>query len=191
MAAIEVLQSSRRFAWMLRIAVPILTLGLLAGCSTTPKDPAVAGNIRKSLDQAGLKDVSVTQDRDKGVVTLGGHVSTDADKANANQIAQSIASNEVIANQLAVLPPSDAGPTKTVYADLDKGIDSNLDAALISGGYKTGIDHSVKNGVVTLTGTVDNASQRAQIETIAKGVPNTQQVVNEVQTRHQKATSSN
>jgi len=44
---------------------------------------------------------------------------------------------------------------------------------------------------VTLTGTVDAAKQRTQIDAIAQHVPNTQQVVNEIQTRHQKATSSN
>jgi hyperosmotically inducible periplasmic protein len=172
-------------------SIALLSISLLAGCSTIPKAPAVADNIHKSLEQAGLKDVSVTQDRDKGVITLGGHVATDADKANANQIAQSMAADQVVANQVAVLPPSDSAPAKTIYADLDKGIDSNLDAALISGGYKTSIGHSAKNGVVTLTGTVDTASQRTQIDTIAQGVPNTQQVVNEIQTRHQKATSSN
>jgi osmotically-inducible protein OsmY len=164
---------------------------MLAGCSTTPKSPAVADNIRKSLEQAGLKDVSVSQDRDKGVVTLGGRVTTAADKANANQIAMSFATDQVVANEVAVLPPSDSGPTKTVYADLDKGIDNNLAAALISAGYKTGIGHSAKNGVVTLTGTVDTARQRAQLGAIARTVPNTQQVVNEIQTRHEKATSSN
>jgi osmotically-inducible protein OsmY len=135
--------------------------------------------------------VSVTQDREKGVVTLGGSVATEADKANADQIARSFAADQVVANQLAVLPATDTAPAKTVYADLDKGIDSNLDAALISGGYPKGIGHSTKNGVVTLTGTVDSASQRTQLEAIAHGVPNTQQVVNEIQTRHQKATSSN
>ena len=178
---------------MFRIATPIAILAvcLLAGCSSAQKAPTVAGNIRTSLDQAGFKNVSVTQDRDKGVVTLSGHVPTDADKASANQIAQTAAVGQVVANQVEVLPASDAGPAKTVYADLDKGIDSNLDAALISGGYKTGIGHSAKNGVVTLTGTVDSANQRTQIDTIAQGVPNTQQVVNEIQTRHQKATSSN
>jgi osmotically-inducible protein OsmY len=169
----------------------ILALVVLAGCSSTTRAPAVTSNIRKSLEQAGLKDVSVTQDRDKGVVTLGGHVGTDADKANANQIAQSIAADEVVANQVAVLPANDSAPAKTIYADLDKGIDNNLDAALISGGYKNGISHSAKNGVVTLNGTVDTADQRTQIDGIARGVPNTQQVVNEIETRHQKATSSN
>ena len=138
-----------------------------------------------------MKDVSVKQDRDKGVVTLGGHVGNDADKAHANQIAQSLAANQVVANEVAVLPPNDPGPTKTFYSDLDKGIGSNLDAALISGGYdKAGISHTVKNGVITLTGTVDTEAQRAQLESIAHGVPNAQQVVDEVQTRHVKATSS-
>jgi osmotically-inducible protein OsmY len=168
----------------------LLSIGLFTGCSSTPKAAPVAGNIRTSLQQAGLKDVSVTQDRDKGVVTLGGHVASDADKARAGQIAQSMATDQVIANQLAVLPPNDAGPTKTMDADLDKGIDNNLDAALISNGYKSGIEHSVKNGVVTLSGTVDSENQRAQLATIAQGVPNTQQVVNEIQTRHTKATSN-
>jgi osmotically-inducible protein OsmY len=89
------------------------------------------------------------------------------------------------------LPASDAGATKTVYSDLDKGISSNLDAALISAGYPKGISHSVKNGVVTLTGTVDSENDRTKVESVARGVPNTQQVVNEIQTKHEKATSGN
>jgi hyperosmotically inducible periplasmic protein len=178
---------------MFRIDIPgvIFAMGLLAGCSTTQKAPTVSGNIRTSLEQAGIKNVSVTQDRDKGVVTLGGHVATDAEKANANQIAQSMAVGQVVANQVEVLPPGDSGSAKTVDTDLDKGVDNNLDAALISGGFKSGIGHSVKNGVVTLTGTVDTADQRNQIDAIAQHVPNTLQVVNEIETRHQKATSSN
>jgi hyperosmotically inducible protein len=176
---------------MLRIIGSVtLALGLLVGCSQTPKAPDVADNVRKSLDQAGLKDVSVKQDRDKGVVTLGGHVATDADKARAIQIAQSDAQGQVVANEVAVLPANDSGPTKTVYADLDKGIGNNLDAALVAAGYKD-IHHTVKNGVVTLTGTVDTEQQRSQIETLARGVPNQQQIVDEIQTRHQKATTTN
>jgi hypothetical protein len=42
----------------------------LAGCSSTPKSPDVSDNIRKSLDESNLKDVSVSQDREKGVVTF-------------------------------------------------------------------------------------------------------------------------
>ena len=150
---------------MFRIVTTLLAIGLLADCSSTPKAPAVAESIRKSLDQAGLEQVSVTQDRDKGVVTLGGHVATDAEKATASQIAQSLAADQVVANQLAILPLKDSGPTKAMNTDLDEGIDKNLDAALISNGYKTGISHTVKNEVVTLTGTVDTERQRAQLDT--------------------------
>ena len=63
-------------------------LGTLAGCSATPKSPDIVDPVRQSLDQAGLKDVSVSQDRDKGVVTLGGHVASDADKAQAETLTK-------------------------------------------------------------------------------------------------------
>ncbi|MGA7412793.1 MAG: hypothetical protein WBW33_20105 [Bryobacteraceae bacterium] len=47
----------------------LVGIGVLAGCSATTKSPDVTASLRKSLDQAGLKDVSVSQDREKGVVT--------------------------------------------------------------------------------------------------------------------------
>ena len=172
------------------VGAALLAMGLMAACSTAPQSGLVVDNIRKSLDQAGLRDVSVAQDRDKGVVTLSGHVASDAEKAHASQIAQSFATAQVVANEVAVLPAGNTGDAKAINSDLDKGIDNNLEAALISGGFRTGIHHSVKNGVVTLTGSVNSESERAQIQSIAKGVPNTQQVVNEIQTRHQKATST-
>ena len=74
----------------LRLSVAMLALfaaGILAGCSGTPaKSPDVSDSIRKSLDQAGLKDVSVSQDRDKGIVTLGGQVASDNDKSQAESL---------------------------------------------------------------------------------------------------------
>jgi hypothetical protein len=53
---------------------------ILSGCSELPKSPDITDAVRKFLDQAGYKDVSVSQDRDKGVVTLGGTVASDSDK---------------------------------------------------------------------------------------------------------------
>ena len=112
--------------------LPLIVAGMLVGCSQKPaKSPDVSGNIRQSLDQANLKDVSVSQDRDKGVVTLGGHVATEGDKSNAESIAKSIAVDQVVANQIAVLTPGAESDAKTVNSDLDKGIEHNLDAALI------------------------------------------------------------
>ena len=166
--------------------------GFLAACSKPEtKSPEVSESIRKSLDQAGFKDVSVSQDRDKGVVTLSGHVPADADKAQAESIAKSMSGGQVVANEVAVIPPGAESDAKAVISDVDKGIEKNLDAALIQHQMNKGIKYSVKSGVVTLTGNVNSQARRAQVAKIAAGVPNVQQVVNELQIKDQKATSSN
>ncbi|MEO8052695.1 MAG: BON domain-containing protein [Acidobacteriota bacterium] len=170
----------------------LLAVGILAGCSTdSTKAADVSGPIRTSLDQANLKDVSVTQDRDKSVVTLGGHVTTDYDKGQAESIARSMAGIQVVANQIAVLPPGDERDAKRINSALDKGIESNLAAALIQDDLHDNVKYSVKNNVVTLTGDVNSQAKRARVQEIASTVPNVQQVVNELQVRAQKATSSN
>jgi hyperosmotically inducible protein len=156
---------------------------------TSTKSADVADNIRKSLDQAGLKAVSVTQDRDKGVVTLSGNVAADADKAQAESIATSIATGQVVSNQIAVVPPGGESAAKAVNSDLDAGIEKNLDAALIQNKLHKGVTYDVKSGVVTLTGEVSSQSQRAQVAQVASNVPNVLQVVNELQVKDQKASS--
>jgi osmotically-inducible protein OsmY len=142
------------------------------------------------LDRADLKDVSVGQDRDKGVVTLTGHVPSEDGKRQAESIAKSVAPGEVVANEIAVIPPDDAKIAKTVNSDLDKGIEKNLDAALVANRFKPGVKYDVKNGVVTLTGEVNSQAMRASAAKLAAGVPNVTQVVNEVQVKNQKATSN-
>jgi hyperosmotically inducible protein len=165
---------------------------LFVGChETARKSPDVSDSIRKSLDQSGLKDVSVNQDRDKGVVNLGGHVAADADKVQAESIAKSIAAGQVVADQIAVMPPGGESAAKDVNSDLDKGIVNNLHAALIQNKLQKAVKYDVKNGVVTLTGEVNSQSTRALAEQIASSVPNVKQVVNDLQIKNQKATSSN
>jgi len=172
-------------------SLALLAAGILGGCSqTSTKSPDVSASIRTSLDQAGLKDVSVSQDREKGVVTLNGHVASDGDKAQAQSIATSIAGGEVVSNQIAVLPRGAESATKAMNADLDDGIGKNLDAALIQNKLHKSVKYDVKNRVVTLTGEVASQSARRQAGSIASSVPNVGQVVNELQVKNQKATSS-
>ena len=135
--------------------VAMLAAGVLAGCAHTTKSPDISDNLRKALDQAGLQKVTINQDRDKGVVTLGGQVATDNDKAEA-----------------------------------DAGIEHNVDAALIESKLHHGVSFAVKNHVVTLSGEVDSPSRRRETERVASSVPNVQQVVNELQVKNQKASSS-
>jgi osmotically-inducible protein OsmY len=100
-------------------------------------------------------------------------------------------SGQVVSDQIAVIPVGAETDAKTVNSDLDKGIENNLDAALILNKLHQSVKDAVKNGVVTLTGEVRSQSERALAETVAAAVPNVLQVVNELQVKNQKATSSN
>jgi len=169
----------------------VAVVAVLAGCSNFHKAADVSGQVRTSLDQAGLKDVTVSQDRDKGVVTLGGHVTGDDDKSKAESIAKSMSGTQVVSNQIAVLPLGVENEAHKVNVDLDEGIENNLDAALIKDRLHDSVKYTVKNHVVTLTGDVNSQAKRARAEEVAAGVLNVEQVVNELQVKKQKATSSN
>ena len=173
------------------ILLAILAIVIASACSnTSQKAPDVSASIRQSLDQAGLNDVRVSQDRDKNVVTLTGTVPTDNDKTQAESIARSIAGTQVVSNEIAVLPPGEEGTAKKVSSDLDKGIDKNLEAMLVEHKLDRGVHYDVKNGVVTLKGDVPSESKRATVEKMATRVPNVKQVVNELEVKNQKATST-
>jgi hyperosmotically inducible periplasmic protein len=167
-----------------------LMLCSLSACNrSADKSPDVSSAVRQSLDQAGLKDVSVNQDRDKGVVTLGGHVPSEDAKSQAESIAKTMAAGQVVANQVAVIPPGVESDAKTINSDLDKGIDKNLHAALVASRFDSQVKYDVKNRVVVLKGDVDSQAKRAEVAKVAAAVPNVEQVVNEIQVKNQKATS--
>ena len=173
------------------MVLALLAVATLAGCSgTSAKSPDVTDSIRKSLDQAGFKDVSVSQDRDKGIVTLGGQVGSENDKAQAESLAKSYAGAQVVADQIAVLPVGVEKEAKAINSDLDKGIEQNLDAALIQNKLRDNVKYAVKSGVITLSGEVNSQYKRDHAEKIANRVPNVKQVVNDLQVKDQKASSS-
>jgi hyperosmotically inducible periplasmic protein len=176
---------------LLVVLLTLLAIGAVVGCSRfSAKSPDVSDSIRKSLDQAGLKDVSVSQDRDKGIVTLGGQVASADQKAQAESLAKALAGAQVVADQVAVIPVGAEKEAKAVNSDLDQGIEKNLDAALIQNKMHNYVKYAVKSGVVTLTGEVNSQDKRTLAEKVAIAVPNVQQVVNNLQVKNQKATSA-
>ncbi|MGD0761202.1 MAG: BON domain-containing protein [Candidatus Sulfotelmatobacter sp.] len=176
---------------LLAVSLTLLALAAMLGCSgDSAKSPDVSDNIRKSLDQAGLKDVSVSQDRDKGIVTLGGQVATDNAKFQAESLAKALAGTQVVADQIAVIPVGAEKAARAVNSDLDQGIEKNLDAALIQNKLHDNVTYTVKSGVVTLTGEVNSEVTRSRAGDVAAAVPNVQQVVNDLQVKDQKASSS-
>jgi osmotically-inducible protein OsmY len=114
----------------------------------------------------------------------------EGDKTQAETLAKSLAGTQVVADQIAVLPPGLEKEAKAVNSDLDEGIEKNLDAALIQTNLHKSVKYEVKSGVVTLTGELNSENKRARAEKVAIGVPNVQQVVNNLQIKNQKASSS-
>ena len=178
--------------WMKAVAVGLIafvvSVGL--GCSNRQQAPDVTSDIRHALDQAGLKDVKVSQDRVKAVVSLTGDVATDSDKSRAETIAHSIAGDQVVSNEIGVRPNGDQSSARKVDSDLDSAVDKNLDAMLVQHRLKDNVRYDVKNGVVTLKGNVASEAQRTSVEKLAKDVPNVKEVVNELDVKTRWATSS-
>src|SRR3979411_937777 len=174
----------------LRVLLVILAMTFAFACTNKAKAPDVSSSIRQALDQAGLRDVSVNQDRDKNVVTLTGNVATDNERTQAESIARSIAGTQVVANEIGVRPAGDESTAKKVDSELDKGIDKNLEAALVQRKLDHDVKYDVKNGVVTLKGNVTSQSQRAAVEKVAAQGPNGKQFVKEPEVKDQKATST-
>src|SRR5690348_8060374 len=98
----------------------VLSIGMIAaGCSTgSTKSPDVADRVRKDLDQVHIGDVSVSQDREKGDVTLTRHVGSDADNLQAEAMAKPDACGPVVHDQVAVVPPVGDNNAKAANSDL-------------------------------------------------------------------------
>ena len=169
----------------------LAALGALAGCRPeASKSADVVETVRKSLNQAGLRNVSVSEDRTKGVLTLGGHVETEAEKSQAEFIAKPLAAGQVVAVEIAVVPPGAEKTAKAINADVDMGIEKNLDAALRRSNLHDFVKYKVTNAVVTLSGEVQSEAVRTIAEKVSNGVPYVKQVVNTIQVKNQKATST-
>lgn len=169
----------------------LLFASVLGGCTAQPElPPDVRGPISDAMTRAHFNDIKVSQDRNRGVVTLSGQVRSHSEKLEAETLARALAGTQVVANEIAVLPSGVEKDTKRLLGELDKGIESNLKAGLIQYNFEDGVKYESRNGVVTLRGDVDSQMKRNQIQTLAAGLPNVQQVVNELQVKNQKASSS-
>src|SRR5262245_3696485 len=169
--------------------ITLACLVLTLGCSQHNTSANVKGDVEQALNQAGLKSVNVSQDKDKGVITLSGDVLTEADKQRAEGIAKSMARSSIVANESGVRPSGFESEAKKVDSSLDSAIEKNFEAVVVGRQLDQDIKYSSKNGVITLTGNVNSVERRNEIEHLAASVPNVKQVVNELQVKEMKATS--
>jgi hyperosmotically inducible periplasmic protein len=176
-------------------AVAIATLMLcglfvLAGCNQDKPHPDEKDAVNNALTSNDLGAVSVSQDRDKGVMTLTGDLDTEQKKEQAESVAKQAAPDYTIADEIGVRPP-DNGQAQAVESSLDSGIENNYKAALKAHQNldDQSISYSAKNGTLVLSGSVKTPAQRSQAAKLAKNVPNVKQVVNEIEVKSDKHSS--
>ncbi len=169
----------RTFPTFLLTALVILTVACSHRDNVSYKD-----GVKKALEQNELQDVSVSEDQEKNTITLGGRVHSDDAKAKAAEVAKAAAGTRIIANEISVQPVGAESEAKDIASNLDDAIEKNYKAALIASGLeKQNLNFKAKNGVLSLTGSVHNVNQRQQAEKLAAGIPNVQQVLNQIDVR--------
>jgi hyperosmotically inducible protein len=180
-----------RFIWGAIATATLLWGFMFVGCNS-PQHADVKDAINSALTSNNLGVVSVSQDREKGVITLTGDVESQDKKELAESVAKQAAPGYVIANQIGVRPPGAESQAKAVASSLDSGIEDNYKAALQA--HKNlgaqSISYSATNGSLVLKGSVKTKAQRNEANKLARAVPNVKKVVNEIVVKPDKHSTS-
>jgi hyperosmotically inducible protein len=164
---------------------------VVAGCqnSNHPDEKAAVTN---SLNSNNLGSVSVSEDQQKGVMTLKGNVASENEKMQAETLAKQSAPDYAIADEIGVRPP-DAQNAGAVASNLDSAIEDNFKATIKAHENldDQSIHASAKNGTLVITGSVKTPTQKNEVSKLAKQVPNVQEVVNELDVKPDKHSTPN
>ena len=107
-------------------------------------------------------------------------------------MAKAAAPDYTVANEIGVRPP-EAANAGAVASDLDSAIEDNFKASIKAHENLNdqSISGSAKNGTLVLKGSVKTTAQKKEAESLAKKVPNVQQVVNEIEVKPSKHSTTN
>jgi hyperosmotically inducible protein len=184
--------TEHRHSFLLGSAAILVGAMIVAGCNK-PVHPDEKSAVSDALKNSNLSAVSVSQDRDKGVMTLKGNLDSQDLKNQAENVARQAAPDYTVADEIGVRPAG-ASEAGSVASNLDSAIEDNFKAMVKAHANLNdqSISGSAKNGTLVLKGSVKTARQKKEAEDLAKKVPNVQQVVNELEVKpgkHSTATS--
>jgi hyperosmotically inducible periplasmic protein len=86
----------------------------IAGCQNQPAHPDEKSAVTNSLNSNNLSNISVSQDRDKGVMTLTGDVPSGDAKTQAENLVKQAAPDYTVADEIGVRPPDDNSQASAV-----------------------------------------------------------------------------
>lgn len=124
-------------------------------------------------------------------MTIKGNLDSEDLKNQAESVARQAAPDYTIADEIGVRPPG-ASEAGSVASNLDSAIDDNFKAMIKAHTNLNdqSISGSAKNGTLVLKGSVKTTKQKKEAEDLAKKVPNVQQVVNELEVKPGKHSTS-
>ena len=144
------------------LIVASVTLFAFTACNRASEHPDEKDAVNSAMTSNGLGVVKVSQDREKGVITLTGDVESAEQKTRAESVAKQAAPDYVIADDIGIRPLGVEGQAKAVDSSLDGAIEDNYKAALKA--HKSLDDQSIsydaKNGTLVLKGSVKTTAQK-------------------------------
>jgi hyperosmotically inducible protein len=179
-------------AWIIVLTAALGGVLVLAACNRNAQHPDVKDAVDSAMTQHGLGVVKVSQDREKGVLTLTGDVESTDQKTQAEAVAKQAAPDYVVANELGIRPIGAESQFKGIDSNLDNGIEDNFKAALKSNRTldAQSISCKAKNGTLVLSGSVKTAAQKSEAMKLAKNIPNVKEVVNELEVKPSKTSTA-
>ncbi|MBO0724548.1 MAG: BON domain-containing protein [Blastocatellia bacterium] len=176
------------------IAIVVALVISLTGCeSRTATDATVTTAVKNKLAAEPTTSAArINVDTANGVVTLSGAVPTAAEKSEAERIARNTQGVTQVVNNITVESGGAPGTAVTPAPGGETGAGRTLSDATILTGVKTqlvahgitGANVDVKNGVVTITGAVDDAQKKARAEEIARQASGVKSVNNQLTIKH-------
>ena len=161
----------------------------VVGCAETDAGITTAVKSKLAADDV-VKAHEIDVDTHEGVVTLTGTVESSEQENQALTIARNTDGVASVVDNISVAPERDAAPTtgiddragrmadNTMDAASDAGITAKVKTAFLADTAVSGlkIDVDTANGVVTLSGNVKSAAEKAKAVDIASKVENVTRV---------------
>jgi osmotically-inducible protein OsmY len=159
---------------------PALALSLALGASacTNAANDNAANRVEKALDEAKVEGVNVDYDRNARVVHLKGKVESAQARERVEEIAETaVGTGGTVLNELTI-EGTDEDRLETVDDQLKSRLSDSIAAHPELNDQS--IDFYVNNGVVTITGDVKTAAQKAEVGRLVKETAGVKDFANEL-----------
>ena len=138
-------------------------------------DTEIAQAVRRALDwDVFVPEDKITSTVSDGWVTLEGTVESGSQRSDAERAVRNLAGVKIVVNKIAVMPP------KPVPGDVRKAIEHALERRAEREAQRIQVD--VRDGTVTLTGSVHSWAERKSVVSAVRFTPGVRSVEDHLRT---------